>query len=124
MSEHLPSRGVRRAYAAFEIGCKVVFDTVIFVRGLINPHGKWGRLVFAHSEGYELIISEPIATEILEVLHRPELRSKFRSLESLDVAAVIALLGQSAAVDVLFVPPVSRDPKDDKFLATTAAARA
>jgi len=103
---------------------KVVFDTVIFVRGLINPHGRWGRLVFAHSQDYELIISEPIATEILAVLHRPELRSKFRSLEGLDVAAVIALLGQAAVVDVPFVPPVSRDPEDDKFLATAAAARA
>jgi uncharacterized protein len=103
---------------------RVVFDTVIFVRGLINPHGRWGRLVFAHYQDYDLIISEPIATEILEVLHRPELRSKFRGLEGLDVAAVIALLGQAAAVDVPSIPPLSRDPKDDKFLATAAAARA
>lgn len=103
---------------------RVVFDTVVFVRSLINPHGRWGRLVFAYSQDYQLVVSEPVVTEILEVLHRPELRAKFRSLENLDVGAVIELLGQAAVVDVQSIAPISRDPKDDKFLATAEAAGA
>ena len=48
---------------------RVVFDTVIFVRALINPHGIWGRLIFQHADAYTLVISPPVVAEILEVLH-------------------------------------------------------
>lgn len=103
---------------------RVVFDTVVFVRSLINPHGMWGRLVFAHSNQYRLFVSQPVLLEILEVLHRPELTGKFRSLAGLDRTRVLDLLGYAEAVDVPTIPSVSRDPKDDKFLATAEAAAA
>ena len=103
---------------------RAVFDTVIFVRALINPHGIWGRLIFRHGHAYALIISPPVVQEILEVLHRPELTRRFRSLEGLDLARVIEILDHAEAVEVETVPAVSRDPKDDKFLATAVAARA
>src|SRR5688572_5740759 len=103
---------------------RAVFDTVIFVRALINPHGIWGRLIFQHGRAYTLIISPPVVEEILDVLHRPELTRRFRSLVGLDVARVIAILDHAEAVELQDVPAVSRDPKDDKFLATAVAARA
>ena len=114
----------RRSRPSAEAMLRVVFDTVIFVRALINPHGRWGRLVFAHATDYELIVSQPVVTEVLEVLHRPELTTKFRALENLDVAAVITLLGEASVVNVQSIPAASRDHKDDKFLATAAAAGA
>jgi uncharacterized protein len=103
---------------------RAVFDTVVFVRALINPLGIWGRLNFQHGHAYALIISPPVVEEILEVLHRPELTSRFRSLAGLDLARVIEILDQAEAVELQDVPAVSRDPKDDKFLATAVAARA
>jgi uncharacterized protein len=103
---------------------RAVFDTVVFVRALINPLGIWGRLIFQHGHAYALIISPPVVEEILEVLHRPELTSRFRSLAGLDLARVIEILDQAEAVELQDVPAVSRDPKDDKFLATAVAARA
>ena len=103
---------------------KAVFDTVVFVRALINPFGVWGRLVFEQGHAYTLIVSPPIVAEILEVLHRPELTRKFRSLVGLDVARVVEILDHAQAVTVHDVPAVSRDSKDDKFLATAAAAQA
>ena len=103
---------------------RAVFDTVIFVRSLINPYSLWGRLVFQHADAYQLIVSAPVLREILEVLHRPELTSRFRSLAGLDVARILRTLEQAEAVDVDEVPPVSRDPKDDKFLATARVGRA
>jgi uncharacterized protein len=101
----------------------VVFDTVVFVRALINPYGAWGRLVFDRV-GYRLVLSEQILREIVEVLARPELRRKYRSVPTRDPAALLALLGRARVVEVTTVPSISRDPKDDKFLATAVAARA
>lgn len=103
---------------------RVVFDTVVFVRALINPHGIWGRLVFQYHDRYRLIVSQPLLEEILDVLQRPELTAKFRELAGLDRAAVVNLLGQAEAVEITDIPAVSRDPKDDKFVATAVAARA
>ena len=103
---------------------RVVLDTVVFVRSLINPHSKCGRIVFAHAGSYRLFISEPVAREIVEVLNRLELRRKFRSLVALDMRRAIELLGQAELVEVDQPLRVSRDPNDDKFLATAAAAEA
>jgi uncharacterized protein len=102
----------------------VVLDTVVFVRSLINPHGLWGQLVFQHASSYRLILSKPVAQEVLEVLHRPELTRKFRSLAHMDTHRVISLLAQAESVKVRTVPALSRDPKDNKFLATAAAGKA
>ncbi|MBI3979229.1 MAG: putative toxin-antitoxin system toxin component, PIN family [Chloroflexi bacterium] len=103
---------------------KVVFDTVVFVRCLINPHGTWGRAIFQYAHRYRLFVSQPVVVEILEVLHRPELSRKFRSMQALDRTAVIKPLGQAETVDLAEIPSVARDAKDDKFLATAAAAGA
>jgi putative PIN family toxin of toxin-antitoxin system len=103
---------------------RAVFDTVIFVRALINPHGVWGRLVFQHGAAYTLIVSPPVVSEILEVLHRPELTRRFRTLLGLDLARMIEILDRAEVVEIEEIPAVSRDPKDDKFLATAAVAQA
>lgn len=94
------------------------------MRVLINPHGVWGRLVFRHGSACTLIVSPPVIQEILEVLHRPELTRRFRSIAGLNLAHVIDILGRAEAVEVDHVPPVSRDPKGDQFLATAVVARA
>ncbi len=101
---------------------RVVFDTVVFVRSLINPHSRWGSAVFRHADDYTLILSRPILEEILDVLRRPELTRKFRGLERMDMARVIEILGQAEVVEVEESPRASRDPKDDKFLAAARAA--
>jgi putative PIN family toxin of toxin-antitoxin system len=103
---------------------RVVFDTVVFVRALINPYGLWGRLVFGFPDRYELVLSEPIIREILEVLYRPEIVRKYRSVANRDLATIIELLGAVELVEPATTPSTSRDPKDDKFLATARAARA
>jgi putative PIN family toxin of toxin-antitoxin system len=103
---------------------RVVFDTVVFVRALINPQGLWGRLVFEQYQGYRLILSQPVVQEVLEVLHRPEVVRKLRSIQGMDLGRVLEILGQAEMVEVATIPTVSRDPKDDKFLATARAAAA
>ena len=103
---------------------KVVLDSVVFVRALINPKSRCGRLVFEHNPHYCLFLSVPVAREILEVINRPELKAKYTSLTNVDMARVIALLGRAESVDLDEIPPVSRDPKDDIFVATALAAGA
>ena len=70
------------------------------------------------------MVSEPIVLEILDVLRRPEVSRLFRTLPGRDPAAILAILQAADAVDVAAIPAVSRDPKDDKFLATAIAAGA
>jgi putative PIN family toxin of toxin-antitoxin system len=77
-----------------------------------------------HDHRYQLFVSEPILTEILGVLRRPELKEKFHTLEKLNIASIMEILGQASVVEIQVVTGVSRDPKDDKFLATAVAAKA
>lgn len=103
---------------------RVVLDTVILVRSLINPYGRWGQVVFAHADAYLLVVSPPILAEYLEVLQRPELTRKYRSVATRDPHAILDLLTSAEVVELADVPPVSRDPKDDPFLATAQAGNA
>lgn len=102
----------------------IVLDTVVFVRSLINPHSRCGRIVFVHGSSYRLVLSQPVLLEIIEVLQRPELTRKFRNLVGLDHQRVLDIISQVEVVTIAVPPAVSRDPTDDKFLATAQAAGA
>jgi len=102
----------------------VVFDTVIFVRSLINADGRWGRLVFDYADRYRLVISQPVLIEILEVMTRSSLTRKYRGLATRNLQAILSMLSNADVVDVAVIPPICRDPKDDKFLATAVAGQA
>ncbi len=97
---------------------RAVFDTVVFARALINPRGLWGRLVFEHNEHYQLLVSPALIRELLDVVNRPELTSKFRRVEGLDFSRVLQILEAADKVEPISVPVLSLDPKDDVFLAT------
>lgn len=103
---------------------RIVLDTVILVRGLINPHGRWGRLLFDHADDYILLVSQPVLSEYLDVLQRPELTRKYRSVATRDPRAILDLLANAEVVEPATIPAVSRDPKDDPFLATARVGNA
>jgi putative PIN family toxin of toxin-antitoxin system len=62
--------------------------------------------------------------EILEVLQRPEITRKFRTVADFDLGRVLDLLAQAEVLETTELSAVSRDPKDDKILATAAAGSA
>jgi putative PIN family toxin of toxin-antitoxin system len=103
---------------------RAVFDTNVFLRALINPHSRCGRLLDEFADDYELVLWPAIIREVLEVLHRPRLRAKFPQITQLDMARIIALFEQAHVVEPRDVPPVSRDPQDDEFLACARSAGA
>jgi len=105
---------------------RVAFDTVIFVRALLNPRSRWGDLVFDRGLTYRLIVSAPVAREIVEVLGRSALARRFSTLPLRNAAAVLDVIAaaEQVPIDERAMPGVSRDPKDDVFLATAATGGA
>jgi len=103
---------------------RVVFDTVVFVRSLINPRGIWGRLIFESSARYKLVLSQLLLQEILEVVERPRLRQKYRTVAGRGVVQILDILARAEVAEIGEIEAVSRDPKDNMVLATAKAARA
>lgn len=104
---------------------EVVFDTVVFVRGLLNPRGSCGRLIFDHAERYNLCVSMPASAELAAVNDRPSLARKIAAVGARNPAYVLQMLARARTVALPDpVPAVARDPNDDIFLATAAAEAA
>ncbi len=103
---------------------RVVLDTVVFVRALINLKSRSGRLLLEYADQYQIIFSKETAQELLQVIQRPELTAKYHSLSRLSPKQIIQLLAQAEAVEIEPPPKIVRDPHDDMFIATALAARA
>jgi putative PIN family toxin of toxin-antitoxin system len=74
---------------------------------------------------FQLIFSEEIRREVSDVLHRPKLRKKFPDLTDELAAQTLAIFNAAEQVTLPDpVPQVSRDPKDDIFLACAATGTA
>lgn len=100
---------------------RVVFDTVIFVRALLDPQSLAGRIVYNYLEDYHLILSLQVIEEILEVLGRREIIERFHLRNTNYPEAMARLIKSMDRAEIILIgkfPSVSRDPKDDKFLAT------
>ena len=104
---------------------RIVLDTVVYVRALINPKGRWGRLAFEVVRRHTTITSPEIIREVIEVLQRPELKDKLREMEyAVRFEAILAALREAEVVQPNERPSVCRDADDDKFFWCAAAASA
>ena len=103
---------------------KAVLDTVVYVRAVLNPNGLWGRVVFHLSDRYDLVLSPPIAAEILDVVTRPRVRNKIPSIGDQAIQQIIAVTSTAEFVEPTTRLTVCRDPKDDKFFECAVAAGA
>jgi putative PIN family toxin of toxin-antitoxin system len=104
---------------------RTVLDTVVYVRALINPKGRWGRLVFEVAGRHVVVSSPEIIREVIEVLQRPELRDKLPRLEhSVRFEATLAVLKDAEVVEPMESPAICRDRDDDKFFWCAAEASA
>ncbi len=102
----------------------VVFDTQVLLRATINRKSLPAKLFFDERNAYHLAVSAETIAEARDVLNRPELRRRFRSLTDEAVTHTLALLTSARQVMLKEVKTVSRDPKDDIFLATAVEAQA
>lgn len=104
---------------------RAVVDTNILVRAVIKPLGTVGPVLRRLRDGdYVLLYSEPILTELVDVLNRPPIREKY-GLAPEDIGTVIALLLlRGEAVVPKRRITICRDPKDNMFLEAAAAGSA
>jgi len=62
--------------------------------------------------------------ELLDVLNRPFLRTRYKAITDNTVGQIIQIYDAATRVEVEEIPAVSRDKKDDIFLATALAGDA
>jgi hypothetical protein len=101
-----------------------VLDTQLFLRAVTNPASIPGKLIYGLRDRYQLVASDTIMAEIKDVLSRPKLRTKFKMLTDKRVDDLLKELDNVEIVNPTEVLAVSRDPKDDIFLACAIAAQA
>lgn len=102
---------------------KVVLDTVVIVRALLDPESRSGRILFMHAQVYEWIVSGTIIAEYLEVTSLPSIASKLAK-RNRSRAGFVDLLAKATIVSPTSTPAVCRDPGDDKFLAAALTGKA
>src|SRR4051812_46743120 len=102
----------------------IVIDTQVFLRAAVRRSSLPGKLVFDKRDAYILMTSKETRAEVIDVLNRPKLRKKFSSLTDESVAEIVAILEDAVDIVVAKVPAISRDPKDDIFLACAVDGKA
>jgi len=101
----------------------VVLDTQILLRSVGKPNSLTAKIVFGMSNQYEFVISQLILAEINDVLSRPQVMAKMKLTDE-RIRRITEVIAGARQVQVDNIAAVSRDPKDDKFLATALAADA
>ncbi len=104
---------------------RAVIDTNILVSALIKPEGTVGPVLHRLRDGdYEIVLSEQLLTELVDVLNRPRIKEKY-GLDSEDIETVLALLLlRGRIVSPVERVDVCRDPKDNMFLEAALTAEA
>lgn len=107
---------------------KVVLDTQIFLRALINKNSGGAKIASREWRNfYVLYTADKIDAEIIDILNRREIRMKFPQITDRQINLTVKLL-QDEAVRVELRPEdierVCRDPNDDIFLACAKVAQA
>jgi putative PIN family toxin of toxin-antitoxin system len=97
---------------------RVVIDTSVFIRYLIRPSGAIRTLIeelWIH-DMIQVVTAPELIAELGDVLRRPRMRQWILPDEGQVLLDAITL--KAEIVRTLGpVPPYSRDPKDDKFVA-------
>lgn len=102
---------------------RVVIDTNLLVSYLLTAGETISRIIAAWESGQIIpVVSPPILVELTDVLERPRLRQHMVRAPHI----LIDLLTQEALLTSgeFQVTGISRDPKDDKFLACAIEGRA
>ena len=106
---------------------KAILDSSVLISAFLTRGGSPGQVLAAGLDGrFELVLSEPILTEIARSLQdRPSLTRRYGFTEAeavrfvADLAAAVTVLGELRAIE-----PVCRDPADDHVLAASLTAGA
>jgi putative PIN family toxin of toxin-antitoxin system len=101
---------------------RVVVDTNIFVSLLIRPGEALSSFAEHLDKHATILYSTETLTELVDVMRRRKFQAYTTAEEVAAFVQWIITTGELVAVDE--VPVVSRDPKDDKFLAVAVVGSA
>lgn len=101
---------------------KAVIDNNIWISALLGTGVPKKLKDHLKQEHYQAICSTALVEELLDVLSRPKFAGK---ITDIDAADLLRFLRKAAVfVQPEQLDPISRDPKDDMFLACAVAAGA
>jgi len=103
---------------------RIVIDTQIYLRAALNRRSSPGQTVFERTHSYQLVISSATRSEIVDVFGRPQILRSYPHLTDAVKADILSTYDTAERVEVEEIPAISRDPKDDIFLATAVAGKA
>ncbi len=96
---------------------RAVVDTNILVRAVIKPQGSVGPVLQRlRRREYTLLISRATLDELVEVLYRPRLRTKYQLSDRVLRATLRLIVLRSELIRPDRHITICRDPRDDKFL--------
>ena len=98
---------------------RAVIDANVLVSGIISPKGA-PRQILDHAikESFKVVTSVAINHEILNVLHRDYIYTKYNLTEEIiDGISAFLYEGTILTEDKYAVSKVKKDPKDNKFIA-------
>lgn len=97
---------------------RAVIDTSVFVSGAISPIGSPRKILeFAKREVFKVVTSISINREILEVLHRNYIYTKYNLNEDIvDDIATFLYEGTILTEDSYKVSKITEDSDDNKFI--------
>ncbi|MBK9091584.1 MAG: putative toxin-antitoxin system toxin component, PIN family [Anaerolineae bacterium] len=92
---------------------------------MIKPQGSVGPVLYRlRRRDYTLLQSRATLDEIVEVLHRPRLRTKYQLSDGVLRATIRLIVARSELVHPDVQIAACRDPKDDKFLEVAVTGQA
>lgn len=104
---------------------RLVLDVNVWISGLLWQGVPRQIIDLARSKAVNIFVSEPILSELEEVLERAKFHSKMRSLgiTSQDLISLVRQLSE-VSVPISVNVPNLRDPDDAVILGTAIAAKA
>lgn len=104
---------------------RLVLDVNVWISGLLWQGTPRQIIGLARSGAVTIFVSEPILSELQEVLARAKFQSKIRSLgiTSQDLMNLVRQLSETCLPESVNVPNL-RDPDDAVILGTAIAAKA
>lgn len=104
---------------------RAVVDTNLWISAVLNPAGLPAAVRSAlQGRRFTLVTSEPLLTEVAEVLARRRFAQRYGVAER-DIAELVALLRERAeVVAVTGTVQLCRDPDDDIVIETARTGRA
>jgi putative PIN family toxin of toxin-antitoxin system len=102
---------------------KAVIDSNVLISALLNSAGKPRQVVSSlESSAFTFFYPKQLIAELQNAPSKPKLAAKVTRVQ---VSRLIDLLERKGVLtEPEQIPPVSRDPKDDVFLACAAACTA